>query len=209
MTLFTGDWWLSPVILATWEAEIRRIAVWSQPQANGLWDPISKIPNSKKGWRSGSSNRASMRYWVQITVLPKKRRNHFLWVRWAVEILRAQHWQLQLIYPIFLFLPSFFFFVVVFEMRPGMFRVVWLLDSCFWDRIGLCRPGWLGSPVLLPQHPECWDYSYEPPHPCFYPFFVCKRLRLCLLKPWRSDMQFSHLYSIQSLCRVSVSRVDT
>jgi hypothetical protein len=29
-------WWLTPIILATWEAEIRRIGVRSQPQANSL-----------------------------------------------------------------------------------------------------------------------------------------------------------------------------
>jgi hypothetical protein len=31
-----------PIILATWEAEIRRIAVQGQPKANILRDPISK-----------------------------------------------------------------------------------------------------------------------------------------------------------------------
>jgi hypothetical protein len=33
---------LTPVILATQEAEIRRIEVQSQPRANSLRDPISK-----------------------------------------------------------------------------------------------------------------------------------------------------------------------
>jgi hypothetical protein len=37
-----GYWWLMPVTLATQEAEMRRIAVWSQPWPNSLWDPISK-----------------------------------------------------------------------------------------------------------------------------------------------------------------------
>jgi hypothetical protein len=32
--------WLTPRILATWEAAIRRIAVQSQSQANSSWDPI-------------------------------------------------------------------------------------------------------------------------------------------------------------------------
>jgi hypothetical protein len=41
---------LTPVILATWEVEIRRITDQSQPQG----DPISKI--TKQGWRSGSSS---------------------------------------------------------------------------------------------------------------------------------------------------------
>jgi hypothetical protein len=46
-----------PVILATWEAEIRRITVWSQPQANSSGDPILKIPNTEKDWWSGWSRR--------------------------------------------------------------------------------------------------------------------------------------------------------
>jgi hypothetical protein len=41
-------WWLTPVILATWEAEIRRITVRSQPQTNSLQGPISKRNPSKK-----------------------------------------------------------------------------------------------------------------------------------------------------------------
>jgi hypothetical protein len=38
-----------PAILATHEAEIRKIMVQSQPQASSLQDPISKIPNIKIG----------------------------------------------------------------------------------------------------------------------------------------------------------------
>jgi hypothetical protein len=49
------------VIPAIQEAEIRRIIVQSQPQANSLQDPISKIPitktKTKKGWQSGSKCR--------------------------------------------------------------------------------------------------------------------------------------------------------
>jgi hypothetical protein len=37
--------WLTPVILATQEAEIRRITVQSQPRANSSQDPISKNPS--------------------------------------------------------------------------------------------------------------------------------------------------------------------
>jgi hypothetical protein len=39
-----------PVIIDPQEAEIRRFIVQSQPQENSLQDPISKIPNTKKGW---------------------------------------------------------------------------------------------------------------------------------------------------------------
>jgi hypothetical protein len=38
---------LMPVILATQEAEIRRIVVQSQSRANSSRYPISKIPNTK------------------------------------------------------------------------------------------------------------------------------------------------------------------
>jgi hypothetical protein len=44
-------------ILAKQEAEIWRIVVQSQPQANSSRDCISKIPNTKKGWKSGLSGR--------------------------------------------------------------------------------------------------------------------------------------------------------
>jgi hypothetical protein len=38
-----------PVIVASQEAEIRRMEVQSQPQGNSLPDLISKIPFTKKG----------------------------------------------------------------------------------------------------------------------------------------------------------------
>jgi hypothetical protein len=50
-----GHWWLT-VILATQKVEIRRIEVQSQPEANSLGDPISKLPNPKKTWKN--QNRA-------------------------------------------------------------------------------------------------------------------------------------------------------
>jgi hypothetical protein len=43
-----GHQWLTPVILATQEAEIKRITVRSQPREIGQRDPISKKPFTKK-----------------------------------------------------------------------------------------------------------------------------------------------------------------
>jgi hypothetical protein len=57
--------WLTLVILATQEAEIRRIMVWSQPGKTVPWDPSSKNPFTKKDWWSGSRYRP----WV-----PKKKK---------------------------------------------------------------------------------------------------------------------------------------
>jgi hypothetical protein len=51
-----GCQWLIPIILATQEAEFRRIMVQSQPWANCSLDSILKKPiKKKKGWWSGSS----------------------------------------------------------------------------------------------------------------------------------------------------------
>jgi hypothetical protein len=43
-----GHQWYTPVILATQDAEFRRMVVRSKPQANSLRDPNSKIPNILK-----------------------------------------------------------------------------------------------------------------------------------------------------------------
>jgi hypothetical protein len=49
LTRATWYYWLTPVILATSEAEIRRITVQGHPKANSSQDPISKILSTKKG----------------------------------------------------------------------------------------------------------------------------------------------------------------
>jgi hypothetical protein len=43
-----GQRCLTPVILATQEAEIRRIVIQFQPWVNCLWEPILKKPHHKK-----------------------------------------------------------------------------------------------------------------------------------------------------------------
>jgi hypothetical protein len=48
-----GHQWFMPIILATQEAEIRRIVVPSQARQIGLWDPISKKTLHKKGLVEG------------------------------------------------------------------------------------------------------------------------------------------------------------
>jgi hypothetical protein len=44
-----GHWWLMLVILATQEAEIRRVVFWSQTGQTVQQDPILKKPITKKG----------------------------------------------------------------------------------------------------------------------------------------------------------------
>jgi hypothetical protein len=61
--------WFTPIVLATQEAEIRRIVVGSQP-GQIVWKTLSwKKPIPKKGWWSGSRCRP----WVQSPVLQKEK----------------------------------------------------------------------------------------------------------------------------------------
>jgi hypothetical protein len=51
ISIKTGHQRLTPVILATQEAEVKRIMVQSQPWANSSPDPISKNPSQKRAER--------------------------------------------------------------------------------------------------------------------------------------------------------------
>jgi hypothetical protein len=44
-----------PLILPTWEAEIKRLTVWGQPRQIVCETPSPKTNQSKKDWRCGSS----------------------------------------------------------------------------------------------------------------------------------------------------------
>jgi hypothetical protein len=61
--------WFTPIILAIQEAEIRRITV-EATWAKSSRDPISKIPNSKQDWWSGSSG-SKCEAPVQTSITPK------------------------------------------------------------------------------------------------------------------------------------------
>jgi hypothetical protein len=74
------SWWLTPVIPATQEAEIRGITVQIQPGQIVHETLSQKSSSQKKGWCHGSSNKraslASVRLWVQTPVPPLKTKKY-------------------------------------------------------------------------------------------------------------------------------------
>jgi hypothetical protein len=65
-----GHQWLTPIILTTQEAKIRRIVVQSQPRQIVLETLSWKKPITKKDWWSGSR----CRHWVQAPVLKRQKK---------------------------------------------------------------------------------------------------------------------------------------
>jgi hypothetical protein len=83
-----------PVIPATQKAELRRIEVQSQPQANSPWDPISKIPIIKKDLCNGSSGKAPASNCEALssnTSTAKKRKIKKRIVSWSSAEEQRQH----------------------------------------------------------------------------------------------------------------------
>jgi hypothetical protein len=54
-----GCWWLTPVILVTWEAEIRRIMVWGQSVNSSRDPPHLQNNHNKMDWKCGSSDKST------------------------------------------------------------------------------------------------------------------------------------------------------
>jgi hypothetical protein len=70
--------WLTPIILTTREAAIRRTKVQGQARAHSTRDPILKIPSTKQGWQSASDGKSvcppSVRSFLQTPVPQKKKK---------------------------------------------------------------------------------------------------------------------------------------
>jgi hypothetical protein len=71
-------WWLTPIILVTWETETRRIKVRSQPRQI-VQETLSQKNQHRKGLteqlKGYSTCLASMKPWVQTPVPSKKKKN--------------------------------------------------------------------------------------------------------------------------------------
>jgi hypothetical protein len=117
-----GHWFLMPVILATQEADIRRIKVQSQPQSNSWGDPILKNPSQKRASRvpqvARAPSLASMRPWVQTQCCQKKKKNGLTTVVRDLLLKPAEYWNYRYEWP-HLAEGSFFFFLSYFYQAPG------------------------------------------------------------------------------------------
>jgi hypothetical protein len=58
-----GLWWFTPVILATWEAEIERTVVWGQLRQIVCETPITKLTRTK--WIVGVAQGVQCMLWKQ------------------------------------------------------------------------------------------------------------------------------------------------
>jgi hypothetical protein len=88
-----GRWWLTPVILATQEAEIRKITVQSQLWANSLQDPISKNPSHTHTKASGVAQHVGPEFKPQP---PQKTKDLTAGLFWGVIIADIKEMRLNL-----------------------------------------------------------------------------------------------------------------
>jgi hypothetical protein len=68
-------WQFTPVIIATLEAETRRISVQGQPGQMDPETPNSKNNQSKMGWRCGSTNEVAALQVQSLEFKPQSRQN--------------------------------------------------------------------------------------------------------------------------------------
>jgi hypothetical protein len=87
--------WFPPVILATWEAEMRRIMIWGQPGQIVCETRPPHLQNnqSKMDWRYASSGFARWKPWVQAPVAPH------IHTKWKQPLLIRQTNKQNMAYP--------------------------------------------------------------------------------------------------------------